>query len=246
MKILLPIVLIAAPAMFAGEYGLAVGPSYPHPCKFEVSRSLNSCTTAAVAEDLRRHFISGEPFRLEAVKMAVLSGSIFIDRDALSPFSEVIVEICTADAPHDFDRLVSFLGYLPYRSLALRLARELENEERPLVRARLLKAFSTLPRAKPAIAAPPAPSPPRAALLAYKRDLHQAGDRNECEAAVQRVSRAMATDARLSDAAIQAEIDHFEKVKGPMPYPTPGTACSLFGFQEAAHAALDQRRPNAQ
>ena len=32
------------------------------------------------------------------------------------------------------------------------------------------------------------------------------------------------------------------RVKGDMPYPSPGTACSLFGFQTAAHDALARRR----
>ncbi len=243
--LLLLVTLIGSPALYAGEYGLIVDPSFPHPCKRDLSHSLNFCTPAAVAEDLRGHFLSGEPFRLEAVKMAVLSGSISLAPDALPAFNDAIVEICIADAPQDFHALVEFLGYLPYRSLAVRLARELENEERPPVRARLLKAFKALPPAKPPIAPPPAPSPSKAAVLAYKRELRRAGDRDDCKAAVERVTGTMTSDPRLSDAAIQAEIDRYEKVKGTMPYPTRGTACALFGFQEAAHAALVRRTRNA-
>jgi hypothetical protein len=82
-----------------------------------------------------------------------------------------------------------------------------------------------------------------ATIRAYKRELYDAGgDRDKCMAAVERVGRAMAVDSRLSDASIQAEIDLYEKHKGPIPYPTPESACTLFGFQEAAHAALQQRR----
>ena len=84
--------------------------------------------------------------------------------------------------------------------------------------------------------------PTEKAILAYKNQLSEAGDRYKCEAAVKRVGRAMTIDSRLSDASIQAEIDLYEKVKGPMPYPSLGTACALFGFQDAAHAALQQRR----
>jgi hypothetical protein len=80
------------------------------------------------------------------------------------------------------------------------------------------------------------------AILVYEYELSDAGDRHECKAAVERVGRAMAIDSRLSDASIQAEIDGYERARGPMPYPSPGTACMLFGFQEAAHAALQQRR----
>ena len=81
-----------------------------------------------------------------------------------------------------------------------------------------------------------------ATIRVYKRELSEAGDRDKCDEAVRRVARAMEIDARLSDVDIQAEIELWERVKGPMPYPTPGTACSLFGFQEAAHAALVERR----
>jgi hypothetical protein len=49
---------------------------------------------------------------------------------------------------------------------------------------------------------------------------------------------------RVSDADLQAEIDDFEKVKGAMPYPSPGTACSRFGFQTVAHEVLEQRKSN--
>jgi len=121
--------------LFAGEYGLTVDPSFPHPCKHAATRTLNECTTAAVVKDLRGHFISRMPFRLRAVEMAL----------------------------------------------------------------------------------------PEKAILAYKYELSEAGDRDKCKAAVQRVGRAMAIDSRLSDADIQAEIDGYEKAKGPMPYPSPGT-----------------------
>jgi hypothetical protein len=76
---------------------------------------------------------------------------------------------------------------------------------------------------------------------AYKRELSDAGNAKRCDEAVQRVRRALAADKRLSDAQLQAEIDHFERVKGTMPYPSPGTACALFGFQRALRGALADR-----
>lgn len=79
-------------------------------------------------------------------------------------------------------------------------------------------------------------------LQEYKKQLSEAGDRGQCDQAKESVRAAMAKDARLSDAAIQAEIDHYEKVKGPMPYPSPGTACAIFGFQDVARGALQDRR----
>jgi hypothetical protein len=230
--LLLLAALTASPALFAGEYGLNVNPSFPHPCKHAATRTLNDCNTAAVVNDLRRHFISGKPFQLRAVEMAVLSGSISLSPDALPPFNDAIVAICRAE-PHDFPSLLRFLTYLPYTSIRRRLAAEIEVTKQPDVRSRLQQAVDALPRA-PLSAA-------EKAILTYKDELYVAGDRDQCEAAMKRVGRAMAIDSRLSDASIQAEIDLWEKVKGPMPYPSLGTACELFGFQEVAHTALEQR-----
>lgn len=235
--LLLVVSLVASPAMFAGEYGLSVDPSFPHPCKRKVSRSLNSCTPSAVVQDLHRAFLSGRSFRIKSVEMAVLTGKISLSADALVTFNEGIVAICLSESPHDFQTFKRFLHYLPYSSLRVRLAAELPLA-RPAIRARLQEALSALPR-----------SVAEAAVRAYKRELSEAGDRDageggwdNCNEAVNRVARAMEIDARLSDVDIQAEIDLWERVKGPMPYPTSGTACALFGFQEAAHAALDERR----
>ncbi len=140
--------LAVAPALFAGEYGLGVGASYPHPCERAASRTLNSCTPAAVVEDLRGHFISGKPFRIKAVEMAVLSGSIWIDRDALPPFNDAIVAICAAESPHDFQTLLEFLGFLPYASLRQRLESEIQVAQKKDVRARLQQALAALPKAR--------------------------------------------------------------------------------------------------
>src|SRR5215213_4520635 len=166
--------------------------------------------------------------------MAIRSGSISLSADAQPSFNDAIVDICKAEPARDFLSLVRFLGYLPYSSLRQRLASEIEVTERPEVRSRLLQALWALPKAPL--------SATEKAILTYKCELSEAGDRDKCDAAVKRVGHAMAIDSRLSDAAIQAEIDRYEKVKGPMPYPSPGTACALFGFQDAAHAALQQRR----
>ena len=32
--------LIASPSLFAGEYGLTVDPSFPHPCKYAATRAI--------------------------------------------------------------------------------------------------------------------------------------------------------------------------------------------------------------
>ncbi|MBN1608175.1 MAG: hypothetical protein JW940_16195 [Polyangiaceae bacterium] len=84
--------------------------------------------------------------------------------------------------------------------------------------------------------------PERAAWFAYQRELREAGDQGHCDQAQERVRKAMAADARLTDRDLQTEIARFEKVRGAMPYPSPGTACSLFGLQSAARGALDDRK----
>lgn len=229
--LLLLVSLVASPAMFAGEFGLSVDPSFPHPCKGKASRSLNYCTTAAVIQDLRGYFLSGKNFRIKAVEMAVATGKISLSADALATFNEGIAAICLSESPHDFEAFKRFLYFLPHSSLRVRLVSELPVAQQPAIRARLQEALAALPR-----------SVAEAAIRAYKRELYEAGDRDKCYEEMKRVSRALAIDTRLSDADIQAEIDLWEKVKGPMPYPTPGTACGLFGFQDAAHAALEERR----
>lgn len=84
----------------------------------------------------------------------------------------------------------------------------------------------------------------KAVLDQYKIELREAGDRGQCDEATARVREALLNDLCVSDADLQAEIDDFEKVKGPMAYPSPGTACSLFGFQTVAHEVLEQRKSN--
>lgn len=79
-------------------------------------------------------------------------------------------------------------------------------------------------------------------FLAHKAFLGAEGDAHRCDPAVAKVTREMAEDARLADEDLQGEIDRFESVKGAMPYPSPGTACALFGFQQALKGALDLRK----
>jgi hypothetical protein len=102
---------------------------------------------------------------------------------------------------------------------------------------------ATMPTASTPSAAPEStPASPEQAMLDYKNELYEAGEASRCEEAVARIQQAMARDTRFSDAQLQAEIDHFERVKGTMPYPTPGTACSIFGFQKVLHGALAERK----
>lgn len=100
-----------------------------------------------------------------------------------------------------------------------------------------------MPTASTASAAPEStPTSSERALIDYDKELYEAGEASRCEEAVARMQQTMARDTRLTDAQIQAEIDHFERVKRSMPYPSPGTACSIFGFQKVLHGALAERR----
>jgi hypothetical protein len=229
--------LSASLSLIAAESGLNVDPSFPNPCKHAATRPVNDCTAAAVVKDLRGHYISGKPFRLRAVEMAVRTGAISLSPAALPAFNDAIVAICVAEPRKDFLLLVRFLSYLSYGSLRQRLASEIEVARPPEVRSRLQMALHALAKAPLSTA--------QKTILTYKYELADAGaagKRDQCNAAIERVGRAMAIDPRLSDASIQAEIDGYKRRTGPMPYPSPAAACMLFGFQEAAHAALQQRR----
>jgi hypothetical protein len=83
--------------------------------------------------------------------------------------------------------------------------------------------------------------PGTVALQGYKQALTDGGDKGQCEQAVAQVRAAMAKDERLSSEKIRAEINRYERVTGPMPYPSPGTACCVFGFPETAKGALEDR-----
>jgi hypothetical protein len=97
------------------------------------------------------------------------------------------------------------------------------------------------PPAGPSAAASAAPSV-EAILQAHRSSLSQAGDHQQCDGAVDRVRAALAADTRVGDEDMQQEIDRYERIKGPMPYPSPGTACAIFGFQRALAGALAERR----
>jgi hypothetical protein len=100
------------------------------------------------------------------------------------------------------------------------------------------------PSPSPSPSAPspsPSPSPPRS-LDAYQARLHAAGDAARCDAEIERVARDLAADRRFSDADLTRERALRDTTNtGSMPYPSPGTACSLFGIQKALQQAIDQR-----
>lgn len=73
-------------------------------------------------------------------------------------------------------------------------------------------------------------------------ELHRAGDERRCDPAVQRVRKVLAEDRRLTDADLLAAKDARDyRGKGSMPYPSPGTACAIFGIYQALEGALADR-----
>lgn len=73
-------------------------------------------------------------------------------------------------------------------------------------------------------------------------DLHRAGDERRCDPEVERVRKALADDKRLTDEDLLAERDSRDyRGKGGMPYPSPGTACGIFGIFRALEGALADR-----
>lgn len=80
-----------------------------------------------------------------------------------------------------------------------------------------------------------------AIFQAHRTALNQAGDDYRCEEAVIKARREMARDGRLSDGELRTELEYSEKAGGKTPYPSPGTACAVLGFQEALRGALEDR-----
>jgi hypothetical protein len=75
--------------------------------------------------------------------------------------------------------------------------------------------------------------------------LQKAGDENRCDAEVERVRTALAADPGFTDADLEQNLrDYDTKGKGPMPYPSPGTACAIFGRVRALGGAIEDRRGN--
>lgn len=72
--------------------------------------------------------------------------------------------------------------------------------------------------------------------------LHRAGDESRCDPEVQRARKALAEDRRLTDEDLRAAKDARDyRGKGRMPYPSPGTACAIFGIHRALEGALEDR-----
>ena len=74
----------------------------------------------------------------------------------------------------------------------------------------------------------------------YVRALHAAGDAGRCDAEVERVRGALVGDAGLTLDELRREAQKRE-IHGSMPYPSPGTACALFGIQRALAGAISER-----
>jgi hypothetical protein len=100
---------------------------------------------------------------------------------------------------------------------------------------------SAPPSAAPTVATA-SPSTPDAVMSRYNDRLHDAGDHGRCDEETNAVSSDLARDTKLSDADLTRELKLRDTTNsGPMPYPSPGTACAIFGIQKALHRAIDER-----
>jgi hypothetical protein len=103
------------------------------------------------------------------------------------------------------------------------------------------------PSAAPASTNPPSATPaaktPSDVVTAYADALNNAGTLGSCDDEKRRVKSALIEDPRLSDADLERERDARDyRGKGSMPYPSPGTACAIFGIVSALEDAINERR----
>ena len=113
----------------AGEFGLGIDDSVQSSCTQLVEHSRNTCTSAAVVDDLRRYFVHGAPLRIEAI-------NYFLDRNAVWMRGEPEVKtLCGALATIAADpqlkhwrELRKSIRALPYRSMHIALETQLQDQ----------------------------------------------------------------------------------------------------------------------
>jgi hypothetical protein len=99
------------------------------------------------------------------------------------------------------------------------------------------------PQERAARSAAPAAKDPSEVVAAYADALDKAGTAGSCDDEKRHVKSALIDDPRLSDADLERERDARDyRGKGPMPYPSPGTACAIFGIVSALKDAINERR----
>lgn len=72
--------------------------------------------------------------------------------------------------------------------------------------------------------------------------LHDAGDHRRCRAEMAVIRDQLADDRSLTvDDLVAMRQGHDTAGSGPMPYPSPGTACALFGIQVLLEGAVNDK-----
>jgi hypothetical protein len=98
-------------------------------------------------------------------------------------------------------------------------------------------------REQAAPSAAPASKNPSEIVAAYAAALDKAGTAGSCDDEKRQVKSALVDDTRLSDADLEQERGARDyRGKGSMPYPSPGTACAIFGIVSALEDAINERR----
>lgn len=80
-------------------------------------------------------------------------------------------------------------------------------------------------------------------LDGYIATLQTAGEAGKCESQIDLVGESMVADRDLSDDDLVEERRARDtRGRGPMPSPTTGTACAVFGIQKALDRAIRDRQ----
>ncbi len=117
---------VLAGASWSGDYGLTVAHEIKDGCKFDASRTRNTCSSSEVVQDLRRHYLEGKQFKLSAVEVGFLHCRVWFETaDERNAVYSELVALAAAPKAHFESSLLDSIGCFPFRSMRTALEEEL-------------------------------------------------------------------------------------------------------------------------